>query len=73
MPEIKDFFIVCRPTKISELADICFQTNARELLRLGKGGLEPSDIHGIYDDFHQAQDIARDLLGLKPEPEDDDD
>jgi len=56
------FFVVTTPTPVSELADICFETNFEGFFIQVLGGLKISDIHGIYNDEDEAEKIAKALL-----------
>ena len=66
MAEIKIFFMVLRPTLYNSLDDICFSCSPRELIFKAQceKGIQPSDIFGVYEGYHEALAVARDLLGL---------
>lgn len=63
--KISRLWIVTKPTKNSTLDDICFQTDLKEgLCRQYKGGLDPKDIVGFWDDESQAKNEAEYLIRM---------
>jgi hypothetical protein len=61
--KISRLWVVTKPNKNSTLEDICFQTDLTEgLCNQYKGGLDPKDIVGFWDDESQAKEKARFLL-----------
>lgn len=62
--DIDKFYIVYKPTPVSEMADI-FSGQASDLgdlYRQFKGGLKPEDIYGIYTNIASAQKDSDKLL-----------
>ena len=57
------FWVVTRPTEVSDLADICFSCTVERLMGQARGGLRQSEIVGIYDKEQQAMNVAKTLLG----------
>lgn len=55
-------WVVTTPTEDSELADICFQATARDLIYQGLGGLAPDEVEGSFSDGNVAHAFARRLL-----------
>jgi hypothetical protein len=64
MPE--QFWVVTRPSKVSQLCDICFACTFERLLLQGRGGLHENEIMGIYADEDEAEEEAMRLLGEYP-------
>ena len=60
--EIGKFYVVEKPTKNSELSDTFFETDLFEFVLQMKGGLEKSEIHGIYKTEGKAKSQATKLL-----------
>jgi len=56
------FWIVTKPTPVSEMGDICFETNMLEFACQVRGGLDDALIHGIYVNQSEAERVARTLL-----------
>lgn len=67
--EIKNFWVVTKPTPKSLLADICFETTPRGLAFQILGGLKPGEIHGMYTDGLEASEVATSLLIQRPTTE----
>jgi hypothetical protein len=61
MPET--FWVVTRPSEVSELVDILFPCTFERLLLQGRGGLTEDEIVGIYADETEAKEAATELLG----------
>jgi hypothetical protein len=59
---ISDFWVVTYPTKESELRDIIFRCTPQQFCLQSKGGLNPEDIYGLYDDHSSAEQKALFLL-----------
>lgn len=53
--KIERFWIVVRPNMDSELADVCFETDAKGLARQFRGGLQEDDIHAAYTERAEAE------------------
>lgn len=60
--EVGKFYVVEKPTKDSELSDVFFETDLFEFVLQMKGGLEKSEIHGIYKTEGKAKSQATKLL-----------
>ncbi len=59
---IKRFWIVTRPTPLSELGDICFECTFESLARQIRGGLQEEAIVGMYLEERYARRVAERLL-----------
>ena len=59
---IEKFWVVTKPGLVSELGDICFETDAKGLALQFRGGLEPEEIHAIYTDHDSAEKEAKRIL-----------
>lgn len=59
---IEKFWVVTKPGLVSELADICFETDAKGLALQFRGGLEPEEVHAIYTDREEAEKEAKRIL-----------
>jgi hypothetical protein len=57
------FWVVTKPSEVSELADICFSATVESLMCQARGGLRQADIVGIYDKEEKALEVAKMLLG----------
>jgi hypothetical protein len=57
------FWVVTRPSRVSELGDICFQCTFKRLMLQTRGGLHEHEIIGIFSDEAEAKRVARKLLG----------
>lgn len=58
----KPFWVVTQPTPASEFNDICFECTFAGLKFQYLGGLQTSDIHGIYTSEAEATRTAIRLL-----------
>jgi len=56
---------VTKPTRLSELADICFKANLSDLAKQFKGGLDPEAIVAIFADEAEAMRTAGELLASR--------
>ena len=56
------FWVVTKPSPVSELVDICFECTFARLQLQYLGGLRPADIHGIYTGEGEATRTAMWLL-----------
>ena len=57
------FWVVTKPSRVSELGDICFACTFRQLMTQTRGGLHEQDIVGVYADEAEARRMAMELLG----------
>ena len=57
------FWVVTRPSEVSELVDILFPCTFERLLLQGRGGLTEDEIVGVYADEDEAKEAAAKLLG----------
>lgn len=60
--KISSFWVVTKPTKNSELGDICFHCTPQEFARQIKGGLQEDEIHSVYDNRSSAEEKAKWLI-----------
>ena len=56
---------VTKPTRLSELVDICFKANLSDLARQFKGGLDPEEIVAVFADEAEAMQTAGELLASR--------
>ena len=69
MPET--FWVVTKPSPVSEVVDICFPCTIERLMLQVRGGLKEEEIVAVYADESEAQRAAARLLGDHPvRPED---
>jgi hypothetical protein len=61
LPE--QFWVVTKPSPVSQLCDIYFACTFERLLLQGRGGLHENEIKGIYADEDEAKEEAMRLLG----------
>ena len=64
MPE--KFWVVTKPSPVSDLVDVCFPCTFERLLRRGRGGLREDDIVAVHADEGEATRAAARLLGDHP-------
>lgn len=59
-------WVVVRPTKDSEMLDVCFQATVRDLMLQSRGGLDPKDVLGLYKpgDQQKAVEFAERLMRM---------
>ena len=57
------FWVVTKPSRVSELGDICFACTFKQLMNQSRGGLREQDIVGVYADEAEAKRMAIKLLG----------
>jgi hypothetical protein len=60
--DIGNFWVVTYPTDISELIDICFESNVVNMMYQTKGGLNPEEVVGVFKREREAKDFASELL-----------
>ena len=60
--KIEKFWIVTKPTAVSTMQDICFQSDIHGLQLQFLGGLKSENIHGIYTKEAEAKQEAEKLL-----------
>lgn len=60
--KIEKLWVVTKPGRESELADVCFETDAKGLALQFRGGLQPEDIHAIYTIREEAEKEANRIL-----------
>ena len=60
--EIGTFWVVAVPTTVSDLGDICFKTNLRDLMLQAVGGLRPEHVVAFHKDEGAAKERALTLL-----------
>lgn len=59
---IEKLWVIVRPSPMSELGDICFETDAKGLAIQFKGGLDPEEIHALYTSHNEAEREAKRIL-----------
>lgn len=59
---INKFWIVTLPNEVSELGDICFETDMVGLKLQFLGGLDPQEIAGVFTEQLEAEFSAQLLL-----------
>lgn len=63
---IEKFWLVVKPQPLSELGDVCFETDAKGLALQFKGGLDPEEIHAVFTARNEAErEGARILAAFK--------
>ncbi len=60
------FWVVTKPSPVSDLGDICFPCTYGRLLLQARGGLHEDEIVGIYADETEAKKAATALLDESP-------
>jgi vacuolar-type H+-ATPase subunit I/STV1 len=69
--EVGAFWVVEKPTTNAELNDICFEcSSVAEFARLVKGGLNESDVKGIFTKEAKAKKLAEKLLAERDKKKD---
>ena len=58
-------WLVIRSTPTSELADCCWECDWTALANAFKGGLEGSEVYGLYHHEEQARNVAQSLLDVR--------
>jgi hypothetical protein len=64
--EVGDFWVVTRPTKNSEMADIFFKADIFDIALQLRGGLMGNEIVGIYKNQGKAKKQAQLMLAAVP-------
>lgn len=59
---IEKLWVVTKPGPVSELGDICFETDAKGLALQFRGGLKEEDIHALYTIHEEAEKEAKRIL-----------
>jgi len=62
--EIKEFWVVTKPTPFSVLQDVCFQSDWKGIILQSKGGLNPDEVMAVFDNQIEAVNLAEELLGV---------
>lgn len=60
--KLTSIWIVTKPTRVSTVEDICFNTDAPGLALQFKGGLDPESIHAFYTSEQEAKGAAQWLI-----------
>lgn len=60
--EIGEFYVVIKADKDHEMNDVVFKTDIFEFVQQIKGGLEKSEIHGIYKTEGKANRVGKKLM-----------
>ena len=60
-----NFWVVTKPTRLSVMEDICFESNFAGMELQYAGGLKYEDIYGIYDTEIEAVKSADTLLARR--------
>jgi hypothetical protein len=58
-------WLVTRPTAKSEFCDVCWECDWTELGNCFRGGLEGSQVVGLYHSHRQAKAVAQSLLAVR--------
>ena len=61
----KRMWLVTRPTPTSEFADVCWECDWIDLGNCFRGGLEGSEVYGLYYNRKQAEAVAQSLLDVR--------
>jgi len=67
MSKLNMFWIVFKPRPASELCDIISPVTVSELLRMGRDLVHTWEIHSAWTELSEAQEVAREILGLNKE------
>lgn len=59
---IEKFWVVIEPRELSELDDICFESDIKNMALQYKGGLDPEEIVAVFFTRAEAVQIAELLL-----------
>ena len=59
---IEKFWVVTKPGLVSELGDICFETDAKGFALQFRGGLKEEDILALYTTHVEAEKVAERIL-----------
>lgn len=62
---MKKMWLVTWPTAISELADVLWECDWISLGNAFKGGLDGSEVCGLYHNEQQATNVAQSLLDVR--------
>jgi hypothetical protein len=60
------FWVVTKPSPVSVVGDICYESTFAQLLLQARGGLHEDDIVGVYADEIEAKKAAAELLDETP-------
>lgn len=60
--KIEKFWVVTKPKPESGLSDVCFETDAKGLVRQVRGGLAEDEIHAIYNKRTEAEKEGKRML-----------
>lgn len=63
--KLETIWIVTKPSDISEMVDICWDTDLQGLARQFVGGLKPEDIVAMFDSESEAVQLADKLLAQR--------
>jgi hypothetical protein len=62
----KRFWVVTKPSPVSQMCDICFPCTFEQLMLQVRGGLKEEEVVGIFADEDEAHMTAMELLGEFP-------
>ena len=60
---VNKFWVVTKPSPVSELGDICFPCTFEQFMLQTRGGLKEEEIVGIYVEEDEARGVAMKLVG----------
>jgi superfamily I DNA and RNA helicase len=58
----KMMWVVTRAARDSTLADVCFTASPKDLMLQVRGGLEVDEVVAVFDNEHEAKDLATYLI-----------
>ena len=58
----KTMWVVTRAARDSTLADVCFAASPKDLMLQVRGGLEAHEVVAVFDNEHEAKDLATYLI-----------
>lgn len=59
---LENLWVVVRPSRLAEIGDVCFETDALGLALQFKGGRDPEEIHALYSSRNEAEREAERIL-----------
>lgn len=62
---IGKFWVVTKPTELSVIEDILFETDIKSLFNQVRGGLKEEDIKGLFITKRTAESLANNILKIR--------